>query len=178
MLHAMHHLIITAIGPDHPGLVGDFTRHVYEVGASLADSRMVNLRGQFALLALIEGSPDSLAALRRVLEASKDALGLHLDMREVDVSTGPAPGSVPYRLKVYSPDQPGIVARVTDLLRQHAVNVEELETRVESAPFAGTLLFLLEAVLSLPKGTSVRKLREELQALGDRIGCDIDLDPV
>lgn len=174
----MPQLIVTAVGPDRPGLVADLTRHVFEVGASLADSRMVNLRGHFALLALIEGTPESLASLQRKFESDGAGLGLRLEMYEAAAAPSRAPGSVPYRLKVYSNDQPGIAARVTALLRQHSVNVEELETRVESAPFAGTPLFVLEGVVTLPQGTSARKMRDELAALGEKIGCDIDLDAI
>jgi glycine cleavage system transcriptional repressor len=178
MVPAMPQLIVTAVGPDRPGLVADLTQHVYDVGASLADSRMVNLRGHFALLALIEGSPESLTSLRRKLEGDGTRMGLRLEMYEADTATTRAPGGVPYRLKVYSNDQPGIAARVTALLRQHSVNVEELETRIESAPFAGTPLFVLEGVVTLPSGTSARKMREELATLGEKIGCDIDLDTI
>ncbi|HLL54040.1 MAG TPA: ACT domain-containing protein [Myxococcaceae bacterium] len=174
----MPQLIVTAVGPDRPGLVADFTRHLYEVGASLADSRMVNLRGHFSLLALVEGPAEALAALRRTLGSGSTSLGLRFEMYEAGATDARASGSVPYRLKVYASDQIGIAARVTSLLRQHSVNVEELETRIESAPFAGTPLFVLEGVVTLPQGTSVRKVRDELQELGDKISCDIDLDPV
>src|SRR5262249_6564839 len=50
-----HELVVTAIGPDRPGLASEFAGHVLGAGANLADSRMVNLRGQFAILALVEG---------------------------------------------------------------------------------------------------------------------------
>lgn len=179
MVPAMPQLIVTAVGPDRPGLVADLTRHVYDVGASLADSRMVNLRGHFALLALIEGTPESLTSLRRKLESEGTGIGLHLEIYEAAAApVSRVPGSVPYRLKVYSNDQPGITARVTALLREHSVNVEELETRIESAPFAGTPLFVLEGVVTLPQGTRARKMREELATLGEKIGCDIDLDAI
>ena len=173
----MAQIILTAVGSDRPGLVADLTKHVHEAGASLADSRMVNLRGHFALLALVEGSDETVAAARRALEASASAMGLRLEVQTIDKAAVASPGSVPYRLKTYSVDQPGIVARVTEVLRAHRVNVEELETRIESAPFAGTPLFLLEAIVTLPAGTSARKLRDDLAGLGDAIGCDVDLDP-
>ena len=174
----MSQLIVTAVGPDRPGLVADLTRHVFEVGASLADSRMVNLRGHFALLALIEGSPEALASLQRKLETEGAGMGLRVAMYEAAVTSSHAPGRVPYRLKVYSNDQPGIAARVTELLFQHSVNVEELETRIESAPFAGTPLFVLEGIVTLPQGTSARRMRNELGVLGEKLGCDIDLDAI
>lgn len=170
-------LILTAVGLDRPGLVADLTQHVHASGGSLADSRMVNLRGHFALLALVEGTPEALQALRDALRARAPEIGLRIEFDEAKETPKPAIGGVPYRLRTYSMDQPGIVARLTELLRRHEVNVEELETRVESAPFAGTPLFLLEAVVTLPKGKSLRALRDDLHALGDAMGCDVDIDP-
>lgn len=174
----MAQFILTAVGVDRPGLVADLTKHVHAAGASLADSRMVNLRGHFALLAMVEGSDDAVAAARRALEGDAKRMGLRLEVETVETAATQAAGTVPYRLKTYSVDQPGIVARVTAVLHKHGVNVEELETRVESAPFAGTPLFLLEAVVTLPKGVTARKVRDDLAGLGDEIGCDVDLDPV
>lgn len=174
----MSQLIITALGNDRPGLVAELTRAIHELGANLADSRMVNLRGHFAMLVLVDGPEATLLKLRGALEGRRAELGLHLEVRSVTPAEKTSRASVPYRLKSYSMDQPGIVAKITDVLRLHAVNIEELETRVESAPFAGTPLFLLEAVITVPTGVSVRKLRDELAMLGDSIGCDIDLDAV
>jgi len=173
----MAQIILTAVGPDRPGIVADLSRHVHQAGASLSDSRMVNLRGHFALLALVEGSSQVLSKLRDMLGTGSPTLGLRLEIMDADAPQKSAAGGVPYRLKTYSEDQPGIVARVTEVLLRHGVNVEDLETRVESAPFAGTPLFLMEATVLMPKGVSVRKVRDELALLGDSIGIDVDLDP-
>lgn len=172
----MAQIILTAVGPDRPGIVADLSKHVHQAEASLCDSRMVNLRGHFALLALVEGSSEALAKLRAVLGARSEELGLRLEIMDADAPQKGAIGGVPYRLKTYSEDQPGIVARVTEVLLRHGVNVEDLETRVESAPFAGTPLFIMEATVLIPKGVSVRKIRDELASLGDTIGIDVDLD--
>lgn len=172
----MAQLIVTAVGPDRPGIVADLSRLVYDAGASLADSRMVNLRGQFALLAAVEGAPEAIAKLKARLADAGAALRLALEAREPGGSPAAAQG-IPYKLKTYSADQPGIVARVTEVMRKHNVNVEELSTRLESAPFAGTPLFTMEGTVLVPSSASVRRLREELQALGDEIACDVDLDP-
>ncbi len=173
----MAQLIVTAVGPDRPGIVADLSKHVHDSGASLADSRMVNLRGHFALLALVDGTEAVLGKLRSVLTEDATKLGLRIELESTDRSVTAELGRVPYRLKTYSADQPGIVARVTDVLRRHGANVEELSSRVESAPFAGTPLFLLEAVVTLPKGAALRKLRDDLDAMGDALGCDVDIDP-
>ena len=170
-------LIVTAVGPDRPGLVADFSKIVGEASASLAESRMVNLRGHFALLARVEVEPARAAALREALLGARASLGLRVEVADGEAVQTQAAGRVPYRLKTSSMDQPGIVSRLTEVLRRHDCNVEELVTRVESAPFAGTPLFLLDATITLPKPTTLRQLRADLGVIGDELGCDIDLDP-
>ena len=44
--------VITAVGPDRPGLVQTLTSALLEASGNVADSRMINLRGQFALILL------------------------------------------------------------------------------------------------------------------------------
>jgi glycine cleavage system transcriptional repressor len=175
----MAQLIITAVGPDRPGIVGELTAHLHSVGGNIIDSRMVNLRGEFAMMILLEMSDEDAAAkLAQALPGQGKAMGLSLGVTRQQASTArPAPGGIPYRLKTYSMDQPGIVARLTAVLRSLGVNIEELEARQESAPFAGSPLFSTEMRLTVPPGIQLGKLRQELEAAGNELNCDIDLDP-
>lgn len=172
----MEQLIVNAIGPDRPGIVGQFTGHLHAAGANVLDSRMVNLRGQFALLLLIEAAPAAIAGLRQSLPAAAGQLGLRLDVTDVATSAAPARG-IPFRLKTYSMDQPGIVHRVADLLREFSVNIEDLSARQESAPFMGTPLFVMEMRVTVPPAVSIQALRSKLQALCDALNCDVDFEP-
>jgi glycine cleavage system transcriptional repressor len=74
-------------------------------------------------------------------------------------------------------DQPGIVARISQVLREFGVNIEELSARQESAPFDGSPLFLTEMRLTVPATVSLGKLRSDLEGVGASLNCDIDLDP-
>lgn len=172
---ASQELVITAVGPDRPGIASDFSGHVHAAGANLADSRMMNLRGQFALLALVEGPPDVLAALRKRLAEAAPKMNLAISFGEAQKAERLE--GVPFRLKTYSMDQPGIVHRITSYLREQGINVEELETRLESAPFMGTPVFNLEILMLVPKSLSVKTLRRSLEELGDQLNCDVDIDP-
>jgi glycine cleavage system transcriptional repressor len=172
----MPQLIITAIGPDRPGIVGQVTGHLHDAAANVLDSRMVNLRGQFALLLLIEAPDDALAKIRQSLPTLADSIGLRLTLADSATPAGPLPG-IPFKLKTYSLDQPGIIHRVADLLREFAVNIEDLAARQESAPFAGTPLFLMEMRLTIPPGVSISTLRTKLNALCDTLNCDVDFEP-
>jgi glycine cleavage system transcriptional repressor len=169
----MPQLIITATGPDRPGLVGELTSLLHRAGANILDSRMVNLRGEFAMLILLEAS--DAAAIRKTLSQNIDPIGLHLVVTEQH--KGVRLTGLPFRLKTYSLDQPGIVARLSQVLREFGVNIEELSARQESAPFDGSPLFLTEMRLTVPATVSLGKLRSELESVGNALNCDIDLDP-
>jgi len=168
-------LVVTAVGPDRPGIAAEVAGHVHGAGANLADSRMVNLRGQFALIALVEGDAAVQEAVKKRLREAASKMALTIEFSGAPKTT-PREG-VPFRLKTYSMDQPGIVHKITSYLHEQGVNVEELETHLESAPFMGTPVFTMEIVMLVPKTASVKALRRALEELGDTINCDVDLDP-
>jgi glycine cleavage system transcriptional repressor len=168
-------LVVTAVGPDRPGIASEFAGHVHSAGANLADSRMINLRGQFALIMLIEGAPPVVDAVRNRLREAAPKMGMTIEFSGA-TKTSPREG-VPFRLKTYSMDQPGIVHKITSYLHEQSINVEELETHLESAPFMGTPVFTMEIVMLVPKTASVKTLRRALEELGDTLNCDVDLDP-
>jgi glycine cleavage system transcriptional repressor len=170
-----HELVVTAVGPDRPGIASEIAGHVHAAGANLADSRMMNLRGQFAVIALVEGAADVLENVKRRLRDAAPKMSVTLEFSGAPKAAQRA--GVPFRLKTYSMDQPGIVHRIASYLHEQGVNIEELETRLESAPFMGTPVFTMELTMLVPKGLAVAKLRRDLESLGETLNCDVDLDP-
>lgn len=173
----MTQLIITAVGPDRPGIVGELSGQLYGAGANILDSRMVNLRGQFALMILLECDADTAARFERELPEAGNKLGLSLHVTAQPAAGAKVVSGLRYRLKTYSLDQPGIVARLTGLLRDRGVNIEELSAWQQSAPFAGDPLFQTEMLLTIPPKTSINALRAELSRVCNELNCDFDLEP-
>ncbi|MDB4985512.1 MAG: Glycine cleavage system transcriptional antiactivator GcvR [Myxococcaceae bacterium] len=172
----MRELVITAIGPDRPGLIGKLTAPLYEASANVADSRMVNLRGQFAILLLAEIPLANVEQVQRHLQTVAKQLGLTLTVRESGPAAGKAPTvGVPYRVNTYAMDQPGLVYRITDLLQRHGINVEELTTRSQPRPETGTPLFSMELLVTVPAPVPIRSVRAELERLCDELNCDLEL---
>src|SRR5437667_8709010 len=97
----MDQLIVNAIGPDRPGIVCQVTGHLHDAGANILDSRMVNLRGQFAIILLIEAAPDHLAEIRQTLPALAEKMALRLTLTDARTLTTHAK-DLPFRLKTYS----------------------------------------------------------------------------
>jgi glycine cleavage system transcriptional repressor len=172
----MRQLIANAIGPDRPGIVGQFTGHLHSGGANVLDSRMVNLRGQFAIILLFEIDDEPAARLRRSLPMLAEGMGLRLTLVDAEPPVQAVAG-IPYKLKTYSMDQPGILHQVSEALRAYGVNIEDLVAHQESAPFMGTPLFLMEMRLTVPSQVSIRELRSMLQSLCDSLNCDVDFEP-
>jgi glycine cleavage system transcriptional repressor len=172
----MQQFVVSAVGPDHPGIVEQLTAHLHASGGNVLDSRMVNLRGQFAMMMLVEADDGSTARLRPSLAALAGSMGLRLLI--ADAAARPqAVSGIPFKLRTYSLDQPGIVHRISELLRSRDVNIEELTTRQASAPFGGDPLFLMEMQVTIPAQVAIRQLRAELQALCDTLNCDLDFEP-
>jgi glycine cleavage system transcriptional repressor len=173
---SVQQLIVNAMGPDRPGIVGQFTGHLHEGGANVLESRMVNLRGQFAIIALFEAEEAAAEKLRQSLPALAKGIGMRLTVTDAEAPVAASPG-IPFRLKTYSMDQPGILHGVSDVLRIYGVNIEDLSARQESAAFMGTSLFLVEMKLTVPSNVPIKELRTRLQVVCDGLNCDVDFEP-
>lgn len=174
----MPHALLTAIGADRPGLVDEVSQFIFDRGGNIEDSRMVNLRGQFAIMVLIRGSAEMLARLRRELRELSEASALRTELHETKESPAPPEPALPYRLTGTGLDQAGLVHRVAHLLRGLHVNIESLETHLKPAPYTGAPMFDMELILSVPNTTSLSTLRQNLALVCDELNVDWNLDPV
>jgi glycine cleavage system transcriptional repressor len=175
MSAAKNYLVLSAVGPDRPGIVSDLSAWIHAVGANLEDSRMAVLGGEFALLLLVSG-PDAALALCEAEAASRaEALGLHVWHKRTSGPRSPR-NVLPYAIRVSGFDRPGIVQAVTQVLARHGVNVTSLESRLAFAPHSGTPLFVLEADLEVPSELALGKLRRELGAECEEENLDLTLE--
>lgn len=168
------HLVLTAVGPDRPGLVRSISSVVLDAGVSVEDSRMAILGGEFALIMLVSGAEASVSRVERELSARETELGLKFLFKRTGRESHRA--FLPYEIRVTGVDRPGIVHAVTDLLAKRSVNVASLESRVTFAPDSGTPLFVLEADLQVPSEVVLAEFRREISALCQDENLDFSLD--
>ena len=175
--HASHqHLILSAIGSDRPGLVDEVTEFIFHRGGNIEDSRMVNLRGQFAMMVLIGCSEAVMSKVRSDLPQLVQKSRLHVELRPAGQSVEPrAAAARPYKLVATAMDQPGLVHRVSHLLRSMEVNIESLDTRLSAAPITGAPVFEMTLTLAVPQQTPIAKLREKLGQLCDEANIDWEM---
>ncbi|MCC5830749.1 MAG: hypothetical protein JJU36_14985 [Phycisphaeraceae bacterium] len=169
-------LVITAVGPDRPGLVDELTGFLHEAGVNIADSRMANLAGQFSLLLLIQAGADQIARLRGELPERASGLGLMLMMGD-PMSPRTTTAGLPYRVEVRGMDQAGIVHRISHLLSSQGVNIEEVETKLEQRSYDQPPVFSMVMELTVPSSVKVSDLRRQLLELCDTLNMDGRMEP-
>src|SRR3569832_1918204 len=153
------YLVISALGKDRPGIVNTLSKSVLDSGCNVSHSRMAVLGGEFALILLIHGNEEAVAAMQRQLPALEERLQLSLNAK----TTAPRHSEqrwLPYRERVVAMDHPGIVHRITEFFSAQKINIEELETATYAAPHTGTPMFSLTMTVAVPAGTAVARLRE------------------
>src|SRR5260221_4190514 len=165
------YMVLTAVGPDRPGLVQDISRAIRDSGGNLEDSRMAILGGEFALILLFSGPPSAVERVREQSRTFEGRLGLRVSLHEtMRAMTGQC--SVPYRPRVSGVDRPLIVASVSEALAHRGINVASLESRLQHAPESGTPMFLLSAELQVPSEVALAPLREDLAAVCEEESLD------
>ncbi len=139
MLAPVRQVVVSALGPDRPGIVAAVTRVLVEHGVNIADSNMGRLSGRFSMM-LICTAPDELADqpfqddLRRAAgECGLDVIFAH------DVGEGAEAPAPTHIVTVYGADHPGIVHAVAAALTARGANILDLETRLAGDLYVMTL---------------------------------------
>lgn len=173
----MPHAILTAIGADRPGLVDEVSEFLFRHGGNIEDSRMVNLRGQFAMMVLVGGDQNVLGRIKDELGELSRQTALSTDLHPAQESRPEAAAALPFRLTTTGIDQPGLMHRLTHLLRGLKVNIESLDSRLRPAPYTGAPMFEMELILSVPKSAPVSQLRQNVSTVCDELNVDWTLEP-
>ncbi|CAI7895651.1 unnamed protein product, partial [Closterium sp. NIES-54] len=171
------HLVVTASGPDRLGIVSTLAKRILECGGNVEESRMARLAGDFSIIMLIRVDATSPRIAEDLRLKLLEVQGLQVSTRwTVDErSDETAPKRKFRRLVLRGADNPGLVYNVTEYLSSKNINIENLETFTEEAPFGGTMLFLMEGVIAMPIRLPTRQLERQLDALEQSLGVQIEL---
>jgi glycine cleavage system transcriptional repressor len=173
------YIVMTAVGPDRPGLVDEISEFLAARKINIEDSRMSVLGGEFAVILLASGVKALCDCLVPEITGLEKKTGLRIMIKEtrspLDRRSAP---SIPHRLTATCLDHPGIVHEITQILHKRNINIESLETRVSYAPVSGAPIFNMKCVMSVPTGERLSSVRKELEKLGDRLDIDIEIEAV
>ena len=171
------YLVISAQGKDRPGIVNTLSKAALDSGCNITNSRMAVLGGEFALILLINGSEEAVAAMQQRLPALEEELQLSI----IAKPTSPRVAEqrwLPYRVEVVAMDHPGIVHPITEFFSKQNINIEEVETETYAAPHTGTTMFSLSMTVAVPDAVSISRLRETFIEFCDQLNLDAVIEPV
>jgi len=164
-------IVLTVIADDQPGIIKMVSEVLDNHRGSWTQSSMSSLAGQFAGILLVSVPAANADACVEELHGL-ESVGLRIIAH---VSTS-APGlgeTHEYILNLVGNDRKGIVHDVTTVLANHSVNVNNLETVVESASMGGGELFKASAQLIVPASADIDALESGLEELANELMVDI-----
>jgi glycine cleavage system transcriptional repressor len=170
-------MVLTAVGPDRPGLVDEISHQIAESGCQVGDSRMSVLGGEFAIIMLITGNWNAVAKFENLLPRMQDSLGLSIQTKRTHERKDTAK-VIPYAVEVISIDRPGIVSDVANFFARRSINIEDVYTSTYPAPHTRTEMFSLHMTVGIPGDMSIASVRGEFMDFCDDLNLDAVLAPV
>jgi len=167
-------IVITVVSDDRPGVVEVLSEVIAENGGNWAESSMMSLSGKFAGILLVHLPEENAEAFFAALK-ELDSRGMQILAQLSDAV--PADDSArEHSIELIGQDRPGIVHEITQVLADFGINVQELETTVQSASMSGESLFKANARIFIPVGTDMDKLQDKFEDLANELMVDIELE--
>jgi glycine cleavage system regulatory protein len=169
----MKDVMLTLIGPDRTGIVARLAALAAEHGGNWLDSRMIRMGGYFSGIVRISLPGEGIAAFREAVTAFMEEVDYQFAIQPAEVESGRAEGAHA-TLSLSGQDHPGIVQAIFESFQQSGVNVEELITGLQAAPWSGTPVFEARARLFVPEGVSIADLQARLEDLAADLLVEIE----
>lgn len=164
-------LVVTVMGRDRPGIVSSLSDCGQRFGANWSASRMARAAGEFAGMVQFDVPRENADALTRALRGLESG-GLQVAIAASGGSPVP-PAMQAFELELVGADRVGIVSRLTRMLAQRGISIDNLHTEIVGG--AGQQTFRIGAHLLVPGTVAIDVLRQELGSLAGEMALDIGL---
>ena len=151
-----YNLVITAFGPDHPGIVSKISTIITKHGGNVEESRMTNLGNDFAIILLATIQRDWLDSLKESLKKINDLTIYTKLTKNKEKIMG-----LECIFDLVGADHEGILSGFSEYLSNQSINIDEMITNTTHAPSTGTTLFNMKAYLTIPLNLEFDKVKYE-----------------
>ena len=165
----MQPLIITIMGKDKPGLVDALAKCVYRHDANWLGSSFAHMAGLFTGFVEVHVPKEKHDDLVSALDSLPD-----LTVQSVTVDENSQTFSDTLKVEIMGNDKPGIVQELTNILNQFNLNIVSFDSRCESAPNWGSLMFKAKAVIAVPESFDDSALQTALEGIANDLVVDIN----
>jgi len=165
--------VVSALGTDRVGIMSQLSGTVTKNGGNIESGRMTKLGREFCVMMLVTvpgKESDKLSSALKSIE------GITVSLTKTQPTAVPRPAAAGTRqrvVKLAGTDQPGILHAITAYFAKNNINVDDMITYPEAAPFSSTPLFHMEAVVSVPSQYNTSKFESDIKEVGDKVGVDV-----
>ena len=167
----MNSRIISAIGTDQPGIVSKLTGIITNHGGNIEESRMTRLGSDFTIVMLVTVDSEWKESLEVALQAIKELSITTKATESNTIITGEY-----YQITLNGADNEGIVNVLSKYLTEKSMNILDMETYISNAPIAGTPLFNLIAITTIPDNTDLTIIQSDLILIAKKLGVEITVN--
>lgn len=171
-----HFLVLSALGADRTGIVDELARAATDSRCNIADSRMIVMGLEFAIIMMVSGTWDAIAKLEVQLPAVARRLKLEVISKRTEARLAQKE-ALPYSVSVISLDNPGIVHEIANFFASQGINIEAMETSTYAAPHTGSQMFALSMTVNIPGRVHIASLRENFLLFCDDRNLDAIIEP-
>ena len=164
----MQAMVLSVIGKDKSGLVDEVAKAVAKAEGNWLRSSFCHLAGHFAGFVEIMLPKENHSAL---VSDCHTLSNLQITLLPANEFT-PQDTKQVY-IKVTGNDRKGIVKDVTGALRIFDLNIIELDTKCESAPNWGNLLFTAKMLVETPSDFDASMLAHAIEDIADDLMVDL-----
>ncbi len=168
------HYVLTVSSDDKPGIVRQIADTVTRHNGNWLESRLAQLAGKFVGVIHITVAADHAADLQVALKQLQ-ADAILVTIEPFGTSSASPPGRTA-NFTATGPDRSGIVREISRAFSQRSINVVELSSECSSMPYSGEPMFTVAGLISLPDPVDIDDLTNDLDAIADSLGIDIQCD--
>ena len=169
--------IITAYGPDRPGLVSSLAKAVFDAKGNVENTRMARLGNDCNVMMLVSFANANAEDHRAFAQAADEIPGLTVKVRPTRAICRSDADAVDTsrwrRVFLHGTDFPGLAYQMTSFLASNGINIEMMNTDTQPSPFGDDELFTIDAVIEIQPDVSLREFKRSMDRLKKKLGVDI-----
>lgn len=176
----MKKLVISSIGKDRPGIVGAFTKVLYEYNCNIEDASMTILGSQFSMILII--TVPTIVNMKQIKESLKSVetnfnLSTNINTLEDDPEMIKVmENSKPFMVCVYGSDKTGIAYYITEILARYNVNITDFNSKLVSKDVNPVYVMMLET--QIPAEVNLKTLTDELNETAKKLNVELNLNEI
>jgi glycine cleavage system transcriptional repressor len=172
----MKKVIISVLGHDRPGIIAAVAQLLYENDSNIENVSQTSLQSEFAgiFIATIPAAMH-LPDLEHHLAAVLDPMGLQVHVKPVEPRHEGANGLLgeSFVITTRGPDQKGLVARITDIMARHQVNITNCQAVFKGGDNPNDNIMIYE--VDIPPQTRQQDLFRDLREKGAELSLTVSI---